>query len=163
MHDTTSLLYAMHARGITVYREGTIDLNGSVFYHFEDRIILEYYPEISEDQRSECTMTYAFRPSQPLFFYDCRDVTLRDVTISNVIIRDRRRGLCIMAGTDTGLVENVSVSNLQVETRVRTGKWWGNGEAICKVSPSAKKVCALEEPPDYWLCPKKSPTKGCLL
>ncbi len=231
MHDTTSLLYAMHARGITVCGEGTIDLNGSAFYDFEDRIIPEYYPEISGEQRRECTMTFAFRPSQPLFFYDCQDVTFRDVsifnapcwtlsfhdcenirvtdvtirndrsipnndgihlcscrrafirgcnieagddcvalsgitdwdkpceevvisdcifrstskaivlgyihsivrnvTISNVIIRDSQRGLCIMASTDTGLVENVTVSNLQAETRVRAGNWWGNGEPIC--------------------------------
>ncbi len=56
---------------------------------------------------------------------------VRNVTISDCIIRDSQRGLCIMSGAPTGLVENVTVQNLQVDTRIRAGTWWGNGEPIC--------------------------------
>lgn len=56
---------------------------------------------------------------------------VRNVCISNVIIYESNRGICIMASTGTGLVENVQVSNVRLDTRVRAGNWWGNGEALC--------------------------------
>lgn len=56
---------------------------------------------------------------------------VRNVLISNIIIRNSNRGLCIMTSSKTGLVENVQVSNAQIDTRVHAGNWWGNGEAIC--------------------------------
>ena len=56
---------------------------------------------------------------------------VRNVVISNCIICDSHRGLCIMSSTQTGLVEHVMVSNLLIDTRVRAGNWWGNGEPIC--------------------------------
>lgn len=55
---------------------------------------------------------------------------IRNVLIDNVIIRDSHRGLAIMANPKTGLVENVRVSNMIIDTKVRAGNWWGNGEAI---------------------------------
>lgn len=55
---------------------------------------------------------------------------VRNVCISNVIIRRSNRGLCIMSSERTGLVENVTVSNVLIDTRVRAGNWWGNGEPI---------------------------------
>lgn len=56
---------------------------------------------------------------------------VRNITISNVIIRESNRGLCIMSSEHTGLVENVTVFNVQLDTRIRAGYWWGNGEPIC--------------------------------
>ena len=56
---------------------------------------------------------------------------VRDVCISNVLIYESNRALCIMAHTGTGLVENVQFNNCRVDTRVRAGNWWGNGEAFC--------------------------------
>lgn len=55
---------------------------------------------------------------------------VRNVTISNCQIHDSNRGLCIMPAAKTGLVENVVVSGLRIDTRVRAGNWWGNGEPI---------------------------------
>ncbi len=55
---------------------------------------------------------------------------VRNVSISNCVIYDSQRGLCIMASKDTGLVEHVMVNNLRIDTHVRAGNWWGNGEAI---------------------------------
>lgn len=56
---------------------------------------------------------------------------VRNVTISNCVIYDSHRGICFMASTDTGLIENVLINNVLIDTRIRCGNWWGNGEPIC--------------------------------
>lgn len=56
--------------------------------------------------------------------------TVRNVLISNVIIRESNRGLTIMCSDECALVENVRVQNMVIDTRVRAGNWWGNGEPI---------------------------------
>jgi polygalacturonase len=56
---------------------------------------------------------------------------VRNVCISNCIIKESNRAFCIMASSQTGLVENVQLSNVRLDTSVRAGYWWGNGEAIC--------------------------------
>lgn len=55
---------------------------------------------------------------------------IRNVTISNCIIKESNRGLCFMCNDECGLVENVRINNMIVDTRVRAGNWWGNGEPI---------------------------------
>jgi len=56
---------------------------------------------------------------------------VRDVTIKNCIIRESQRGIAIMSSTGTGLVENIIISGIVIETKVHAGNWWGNGEPIC--------------------------------
>ena len=56
---------------------------------------------------------------------------VRDVVISNCIIMGSNRGIVLMSSVGTGLVENILLSNMRFDTRVRAGNWWGNGEAIC--------------------------------
>lgn len=55
---------------------------------------------------------------------------IRNVTVSNCIIKESNRGLCFMCSDESGLIENVRVSNMIIDTRVRAGNWWGNGEPI---------------------------------
>ncbi len=55
---------------------------------------------------------------------------IRNVTISNCIIKESNRGLCFMCNDESGLIENVRISNMIIDTRVRAGNWWGNGEPI---------------------------------
>ena len=55
---------------------------------------------------------------------------VKNVTISKCVISDTNRGFVIMASSGTGLVENITVSNLVIDTRVRAGNWWGNGEPL---------------------------------
>lgn len=55
---------------------------------------------------------------------------VRNVLISNVIINGSNRGLTFMCNDKGGLVENVRAQNMLIDTRVRAGDWWGNGEAI---------------------------------
>jgi len=52
---------------------------------------------------------------------------VRDVAISNVVIRDSNRGFAIQASTG-GWVENVMISNCVIETKMFAGAWWGKGE-----------------------------------
>ncbi len=58
---------------------------------------------------------------------------VRNVTVTNCIFRRCQRGVCLMASEGTGLVENVILSDLIIETSVKAGNWWGNGEPICFV------------------------------
>ncbi|MFP4380139.1 MAG: glycoside hydrolase family 28 protein [Candidatus Sumerlaeia bacterium] len=55
---------------------------------------------------------------------------VRNVLISNVIIRQSNRAFVSMCHPRTGLVENVRMTNCLLEGRCYGGNWWGNGEAI---------------------------------
>jgi len=55
---------------------------------------------------------------------------VRNVLISNVMVKKSNRALVMMCHPNTGLVENVQVSNCIFEGRSYGGNWWGNGEAI---------------------------------
>jgi polygalacturonase len=52
---------------------------------------------------------------------------VRDVAINNLVISDSSRGFAIQAG-DHGWVENVTIDNVVMETRMFAGAWWGKGE-----------------------------------
>jgi polygalacturonase len=52
---------------------------------------------------------------------------VRDVTISNLVMKDCSRGFAIQAG-DHGWVEDVTIGNVVMETRMFAGAWWGKGE-----------------------------------
>jgi len=54
---------------------------------------------------------------------------IRNLTFSNLVIRDSNRGICIQVrGGET--IENVLFSNLLIETRLIDGLWWGLGEPV---------------------------------
>ncbi|MBD5466596.1 MAG: hypothetical protein HDR21_00395 [Lachnospiraceae bacterium] len=55
---------------------------------------------------------------------------VRNVLISNCIIKESNRGFCIMCNDESSLVENVRISNMLIDTKIRAGNWWGNGEPI---------------------------------
>ena len=82
-------------------------------------------------------------PSEDIIISDCQfkshskaivigymQSIVRNVVIQNMIIRESNRGICIMSSQGDGLVENVRVNNCIIETRIRAGNWWGNGEPI---------------------------------
>jgi len=60
-------------------------------------------------------------------FMDQNDIS--NIQISNINITNSTRGINI-ALRDEGSISNVSISNVYVETKFRTGDWWGNGEPI---------------------------------
>ena len=55
--------------------------------------------------------------------------TVRNVTVSNCNITNSTRGINISL-RDEGSLENLIFSNIRIETKLRTGDWWGNGEPI---------------------------------
>lgn len=59
--------------------------------------------------------------------YFCSKV--RNVQISNCIIHQSNRGICIM-GCRGGYVKDVIITGLNIDTKSRAGGWWGRGEAI---------------------------------
>jgi hypothetical protein len=73
---------------------------------------------------------------------------IRDVTITNCLVRESNRALVVMSSAGTGLVENITVSNLRLDTRVRAGNWWGNGEPICLMGTYHNIECYRDKPPE---------------
>lgn len=55
--------------------------------------------------------------------------SVRNIHISNVNITNSTRGIGIFL-RDTGSLENITFDNMYIETKLRTGDWWGNGEPI---------------------------------
>ena len=55
--------------------------------------------------------------------------SVRNVTVSNCNITNSTRGINISL-RDEGSLENLVFSNMRIETKLRTGDWWGNGEPI---------------------------------
>jgi hypothetical protein len=53
-----------------------------------------------------------------------------------------------MASAGTGLVENITASNLRLDTRIRAGNWWGNGEPICLMGTWHNLERYRDPPPD---------------
>lgn len=54
---------------------------------------------------------------------------VRNILLSNSVIRDSHRGLSVQC-VDPGGVENVLFSGLTIETRMYDERWWGRGEPI---------------------------------
>lgn len=55
--------------------------------------------------------------------------SVRNMQFSNINITNSTRGVGIFV-RDEGSIENINFSNLYIETKLRTGDWWGNGEPI---------------------------------
>ena len=75
--------------------------------------------------------------------------TVRNVCISNTIIKESNRGICIMCNDEVALVENVRVSNMYIENRIRAGNWWGNGEPIFVYALKHDYYIPAEQKPDF--------------
>lgn len=106
-------------------------------------MISDCYISSGDDCISITSITNWAKPSEDIVITNCvlrscsKTIVLgyvysivRNVLISNCIIRESNRGFCIMCSDESSLVENVRVSNLRIDTRIRAGNWWGNGEPI---------------------------------
>jgi hypothetical protein len=54
---------------------------------------------------------------------------VRNVKVHDIKILPSNRGISIFSGDD-GLVENVEIYNIDCETRIHAGGWWGKGEGF---------------------------------
>ncbi len=67
--------------------------------------------------------------SSALKFCDGNSNAVRRVAIDNVVIANSNRGLAFMV-FDGGVVEDVVISNVSIETRRFDWFWWGDGDPI---------------------------------
>jgi polygalacturonase len=67
--------------------------------------------------------------SSALKFCDGNSNAVRRVTVDNVVITNSNRGLAFMV-FDGGIVEDVVISNVSIETRRFDWFWWGDGDPI---------------------------------
>jgi polygalacturonase len=63
------------------------------------------------------------------------DSKVRNVLLSNLIIRNSNRGIGIFANGKSGYVNSVIVNNIIMETKIFAGTWWGKGEPIAILAP----------------------------
>ncbi|MDQ0290786.1 glycoside hydrolase family 28 protein [Oligosphaera ethanolica] len=54
---------------------------------------------------------------------------VRNVQVRTCIVRDSNRGIAIFADCG-GLVENIAVDGVTMDTRIYAGPWWGKGEPL---------------------------------
>jgi len=54
---------------------------------------------------------------------------IQNVILSHLIIHNSNRGIIISAGKE-GFVKNVQVEDCIIDTHIKVGRWWGNGEPI---------------------------------
>lgn len=54
---------------------------------------------------------------------------IRNLVFSNLVMHTSNRGIGIFSRDDSS-IENVSFSNVVINTRLHSGHWWGNGEPI---------------------------------
>ena len=64
---------------------------------------------------------------------------VRNIVVKDIKILPSNRGISIFSGDD-GIVENVKISNVQCETRIHAGGWWGKGEGfiVCAANAGGK-------------------------
>lgn len=72
---------------------------------------------------------------------------VRNVMLENCIINKSHRGLCFMGNDNGGLVENVRVKNMYIDTQIRAGDWWGNGEAVFFMGVKHDGIIPAEQNP----------------
>lgn len=101
---------------VTIDGSGTIDLSG----------ITDWAKPCEDIVITNCVLRSCSKAIVIGYSYS----HIRNVIITNCIIKESNRGICFMCNDTSALVENVRISNMIVDTRVRAGNWWGNGEPI---------------------------------
>ena len=243
MVKTISLIYALDSDNIEIYGGGKIQMNGDAFVNFDawcpGEIDREEMVKEFEEQTVVGPETKITRPSQPIFFNNCKNLHIHDLKIfnspcwtvtfsncenivfenmyvdnhnrianndgvhfsasKNIVVRNctflcgddcfaatcitntegvcenmevydclmssrsaairfghlysvvrnvsvhdikilpSNRGISIFSGDD-GVVDNVHIYNIECETRIHAGGWWGKGEGfvICSSNSTGK-------------------------
>lgn len=83
MHDCISLLYSMGHDDISIGGYGTIDMNAAAFYDMNAPEIPNDGNVYSPEQKDQCTRKYQLRPTQPVFFHNCKNITVEKLTFTN--------------------------------------------------------------------------------
>ena len=83
MRECISLIYCMNGNDISISGEGTIDMSAAAFYDMNSPNVPEDGNLYSDEQKAECTRNYERRPTQPIFFYNCRHIRIEGITLTN--------------------------------------------------------------------------------
>lgn len=84
MKETVSLIYALNADDITLEGNGVIDMNGDAFMDF-DRLCPSGVDEstLTPEHIEQMVVSVVKRPTQPIFFYNCKNLNVRGLTFRN--------------------------------------------------------------------------------
>jgi polygalacturonase len=86
MGETKSLIWAINQQNISITGNGKIDFNGKVFMDFnspKSNLEIEKTNIYTDLQKKEVVVKYLKRPNQPLFFHNCRNITVKDVSMTD--------------------------------------------------------------------------------
>lgn len=120
---TGTLLYASGQNNIAIDGSGEIDLNDAAFIDF-DKIKPFYLEEkdIPDIVRRETAAQEKERPTRPLLFHDCRNVTVTGITVRNSPCRTVMFSSC----------RNVHVTDINISNNLRTPDSDGIHISSCK-------------------------------
>lgn len=125
--------------GMDIISSSNVNVSNCMFSCGDDAIILAGYAHHFGDPGFKDII----RPSQNINVNNCilrsRSSAIRvggwdqnqmlNYNFSNITIYDSNCGINIMV-RDRGSIQHVNFTNIHIETRMHTGDWWGNGEAI---------------------------------
>ncbi len=107
MGDTVSLMYALDCENITVKGSGKIQLSGDAFADFND-----FVPDCADGKsftrewEEQTVVAPKRRPSQPIFFNNCRNLHIDGIKIFNSPC-----WTLVFSNCENVLVENIYVDN----------------------------------------------------
>lgn len=102
-----SAIYAMDQEDIVIAGDGEIDLNGRAFYHLADPTELPSVgPEVTASHLAEAPRTYDWRPNQPIFFHQCRNIRFQGVRIRNAPCWTTSFNFCEIVRISDLVIEN---------------------------------------------------------
>lgn len=82
--EVTSFLYALSEENISIEGKGFIELSGESFMDFSDtHNKFEELKFLNEEQFQETECKTKMRPNQPIFFYNCKNINLKDITVKD--------------------------------------------------------------------------------
>ncbi len=111
----------------------------------DDCIALSSITDWNRPCRNVCVTNCVLRSCSKAIVLGYIYSIVENVVISNCVIRESNRGITVMCDEQAGRVENVTVSGCVIETKIRAGNWWGNGEPLF--------IMALRH--DYHLAPEQ--------
>lgn len=120
---TVSLIYALGQSDVRIEGAGEIDLNDTAFIDYNT--VKPFYmdeKEIPEIVIKETAATEAERPTQPIFFHDCRRVSVNGITIRNSPCWTLSFSCC----------RNVRVNDINISNNLRTPDSDGIHISACK-------------------------------
>ncbi|MFV0502614.1 MAG: glycoside hydrolase family 28 protein [Lachnospirales bacterium] len=84
LKKTTSVIFAKNSENIHIDGNGVIDLNGNIQYNQNEyNLIGRFIDKMTEEQKKEAPWKFSRRVTQPIFFLNCKDITIKDITVTN--------------------------------------------------------------------------------